>query len=315
MKPIQKISLIGLGAMGVFFAPRLADAYGENFRVIAGGERRKRLEEQGVTINGINYKFPIVSPEEQGNPADLILIGVKGYSLAQAIEDIRNQVGKDTLIISLLNGVDSEEKLMEAYGREHVLYGYMRMSIVMKDGRADFDPYWGKVHFGEAVNREYSGRVLAVKEVFDKADIPYEIDEDMLRGIWFKFMCNIGENMTCALLGLPFGAFYDSEHANWFRIHSMREVAAIAQRKGIDIGEKEIEMQNKTVLTIPYPNKPSTLQDLEAEKHTEIEMFAGAVVKMGRELEIPTPICEMFYHGICALEEKPRILAKCGNPR
>ena len=201
MKPIQKISLIGLGAMGVFFAPRLADAYGENFRVIAGGERRKRLEEQGVTINGINYKFPIVSPEEQGNPADLILIGVKGYSLAQAIEDIRNQVGKDTLIISLLNGVDSEEKLMEAYGREHVLYGYMRMSIVMKDGRADFDPYWGKVHFGEAVNREYSGRVLAVKEVFDKADIPYEIDEDMLRGIWFKFMCNIGENMTCALLG------------------------------------------------------------------------------------------------------------------
>lgn len=110
--------------------------------------------------------------------------------------------------------------------------------------------------------------------------------------------------MTCALLGIPFGGFRESEHANWMRINSMREVAAIAQKKGIAIGEEEIEMQNKTVMTIPYPNKPSTLQDLEACKNTEVDMFAGTVVKMGRELGVPTPICEMFYHGIRVLEEK-----------
>ena len=304
MKKIEKISLIGLGAMGVFFAPRLFETYGENFRVIADGERKRRLETKGVTVNGVNYIFPIVTPKEQGDPADLILIGVKGYGLDQAIEDIRNQVGENTLILSLLNGVDSEDKLIKAFGQEHVLYAFMRMSVVMKDGKADFDPYWGKIHFGEKLNQEYSERVLAVKEVFDRADIPYEIDEDMLKGIWFKFMCNIGENMTCALLGIPFGGFQSSEHANWIRVNSMREVAAIAQKKGIDIGEKEIEMQNKTIMTIPYPNKPSTLQDLEAKKHTEVEMFAGTVVKMGEELSVPTPINELFYHGIRILEEK-----------
>ena len=112
MKQIQKISLIGLGAMGVFFAPRLAAAYGEDFRVIASGERKTRLESRGVTVNKINYKFPILTPETSGDPADLILIGVKGYALEQAIEDIRNQVGENTLIISLLNGVDSEERLV-----------------------------------------------------------------------------------------------------------------------------------------------------------------------------------------------------------
>ena len=290
--------------MGVYFAPRLAAAYPEGFRVIADGERKRRLEEKGVIVNGVNYKFPIITPEEKGDPADLILIGVKGYGLDQAIEDIRNQVGEETLIISLLNGVDSEEKLVKSFGEKHVLYGYMRMSVVMKDGKADFDPYWGKIHFGEKLNKEYSERVLAVKEVFDKADIPYEIDEDMLKGIWFKFMCNIGENMTCALLGIPFGGFQVSDHANWVRIEAMKEVAAIAQKKGISIGKEEIEMQNKTILTIPYPNKPSTLQDLEAFKHTEIDMFAGTVIQMGRELGIPTPICEMFYHGIHVLEEK-----------
>ena len=304
MQKIKKISLIGLGAMGVFFAPRLAAAYPEGFRVIADGERKRRLEEKGVIVNGVNYKFPIITPEEKRDPADLILIGVKGYGLDQAIEDIRNQVGDETLIISLLNGVDSEEKLVKSFGEKHVLYGYMRMSVVMKDGKADFDPYWGKIHFGEKLNKEYSERVLAVKEVFDKADIPYEIDEDMLKGIWFKFMCNIGENMTCALLGIPFGGFHVSDHANWVRIEAMKEVAAIAQKKGINIGKEEIEMQNKTILTIPYPNKPSTLQDLEAFKHTEIDMFAGTVIQMGRELGIPTPICEMFYHGIHVLEEK-----------
>ena len=304
MQKIKKISLIGLGAMGVFFAPRLAAAYPEGFRVIADGERKRRLDKRGVTVNGVNYKFPIITPDEKGDPADLILIGVKGYGLDQAIEDIRNQVGEETLIISLLNGVDSEEKLINSFGEKHVLYGYMRMSVVMKDGKADFDPYWGKIHFGEKLNKEYSDRVLTVEEVFDKADIPYEIDEDMLKGIWFKFMCNIGENMTCALLGIPFGGFQVSDHANWVRIEAMKEVAAIAQKKGISIGKEEIEMQNKTILTIPYPNKPSTLQDLEAFKHTEIDMFAGTVIQMGRELGIPTPICEMFYHGIHVLEEK-----------
>ena len=145
---IKKISLIGLGAMGSFFAPRLEKAYGEGFRIIADGERKKRLETEGVTINGVNYRFPVITPQTEGDKADLILIGVKGYALEQAIQDIRNQVGEHTLILSLLNGVDSEEKLEAVYGEEHVLYAFMRMSIVMKDGKADFDPYWGKIHFG-----------------------------------------------------------------------------------------------------------------------------------------------------------------------
>lgn len=303
---IKKISLIGLGAMGVFFAPRLFETYGDDFRIIADGDRKKRLETKGVTVNGTKYMFPIVTPDKKDDPADLIIIGVKGYSIDQAVKDIRNQVGANTLIISLLNGVESEDKLIEAYGEEHVLYAFMRMSIVMKDGVADFDPYWGKVHFGEKRNEEanYTDRVKAVKQVFDKADIPYQIDEDMIKGIWFKYMCNIGENMTCALLGVPFGSFRSSEHANWFRINAMREVMHIAQKKGIDLSEAEIDQQNKTVVTIPAENKPSTLQDIESGKKTEVEMFAGNVVRMGRELGLPTPLNEVFYHAICAYEEK-----------
>ena len=112
MKQIHSVALIGLGAMGAYFAPRLYEEFGENFRVIAGGDRKKRLEEKGITINGTCRFFPVVDPKKCGEPADLVIIAVKGYGLDQAIEDIRNQVGENTVILSVLNGVDSEQRVI-----------------------------------------------------------------------------------------------------------------------------------------------------------------------------------------------------------
>ncbi len=296
---IRKVTLIGLGAMGSFFAPRLMEYLDTgSFRVLAQGERKNRLETRGVTLNGVNYRFPIIEPSLEGDPADLIIMAVKDMGLDQAIIDIRNQVGPDTQILCVMNGIESEEKVAAAYGWEHVLYSYMRISIVMDKGIADFNPDGGSVHFGEKDNTTLSPRVLAVKELFEMCGIPYEIDEDMLHGLWFKFMCNVGENMTCALLGIPFGVFRTDEHANWIRRSAMREVAAIAQKKGIDIGEREIEMQEKTIVRLPFENKPSTLQDLERGRKTEVDMFSGTVIRLGEELGVETPVNRVLYHGI-----------------
>ncbi len=306
MSQINKVSLIGLGAMGVFFAPRLSATLGSGFRIIADGARKERLEHKGVTVNEINYRFPIVTPAVSGDPADLIIISVKGYDLDQAINDIRNQVGPDTLILSVLNGVDSEEKVAGAYGSEHVLYSYMRMSIDMNDGKTEFDPEGGNIHFGDARNDpdDLSENVKSVAELFDRCGIPYKIDEDMIRGIWFKFMCNVGENMTCAMFKVPFGAFSKSDDANYFRLTAMREVIKIANAKGIDLGESDIARQEATIGRFPYNNRPSTLQDLDHGKRTEVDMFAGTVVSLGKELGIATPLCETFWHGIHLIEDK-----------
>lgn len=306
MRQINNVTLIGLGAMGVFFAPRISEHLGAGFKIMADGERKKRLEQRGVTVNGINYRFPIVTPDAASSPADLVIIAVKGYDLPKALEDIKNQVGPDTIILSVLNGVESEEQTAAVYGKEHVLYSYMRISVVMRDGKTEFDPHKGLIHFGEAKNDQdhLSERVLAVKELFDRCDIDYKIDPDMLRGLWFKFMCNVGENMTCAMFGVPFGAFQKSDDANYFRRAAMWEVIRIANKLGIDIGQNEIDRQEHTLGRLPYNNKPSTLQDLEAGKHTEVDMFAGTVVRLGRELGVETPVCEMFWHGIHLIEDR-----------
>lgn len=306
MKDIKKVTLIGLGAMGVFFAPRISEKLGADFRILADGARKERLERKGVTVNTINYRFPIITPDVAGDPADLVIIAVKGYDLEQAIKDIRNQVGKDTIILSVLNGVESEKQIAAVYGEEHVLYSYMRISIVMKDGKTEFDPHKGSIHFGDLKNdpEHYSENVLAVKNLFDLCGIDYKVDADMLKGIWFKFMCNVAENMTCAMFGVPFGAFQKSDDANYFRHKAMWEVIHVANKLGIDIGQNEIDRQEHTIGRLPYENKPSTLQDLEAAKHTEVDMFAGTVVRLGKELGVETPVCECFLHGIHLIEDR-----------
>ncbi len=302
---IRKVTLIGLGAMGSFFAPRLAEGLEKGaFRVLAEGDRKTRLETKGVTLNGINYKFLVIEPSLKDDPADLVIMAVKDMGLDQAITDIRNQVGPDTQILCVMNGIESEERVAAVYGWEHVLYSYMRISIVMDRGIANFNPDGGCVHFGEKDNTALSARVLAVKEVFDHCRIPYEIDEDMLHGLWFKFMCNVGENMTCALLGIPFGVFRTDEHANFIRRLAMREVAAIARKKGIDLGEREIDEQEKAVARLPFENKPSTLQDLERGRKTEVDMFSGTVIRLGEELGIDTPVNRVLYHGIKVRESE-----------
>lgn len=302
---MEKVTLIGLGAMGSFFAPRLEEGLGKgNFRVLAEGERKKRLETRGVTINGVNHKFRVIEPGEQGDPADLILMAVKDTGLDQAIRDIANQVGEETQILCVMNGIESEERVAAAYGWEHVLYSFMRVSIVMSDGVTNYDPAKGFVHFGEKDNQVYSERVEAVREVFERCGIPYKINTDMLHGMWFKFMSNVGENMTCALLGIPFGGYRTMESANVIRRAAMQEVADIAGKLGISLGKEEMDKQEKVVMSLPAENKPSTLQDLEHGRKTEVEMFAGTVIRLGEKLGVDTPINRVLYHGIKVLEEK-----------
>jgi 2-dehydropantoate 2-reductase len=236
---------------------------------------------------------------------DLIIIAVKGYSLEQAVRDIEPFVGSNTQIMCVMNGVNSEEQLIQHFGSEHVLYSYMRVSIVMKDGVTNFDPKVGNVHFGEKKNipGNYTERVKGIAGLFERADVHYVIDEDMLRGLWFKFSCNVGENMTCAMLNIPFGAFKHSEYANYFRETGMREVIDIANKLHIDLNESDVLRQRKTLAGLPYENKPSTLQDLEAGKLTEVDMFAGEVIRLGKRLGVPTPMAEIYYKSIRAKED------------
>ncbi|MFI3212295.1 MAG: ketopantoate reductase C-terminal domain-containing protein [Eubacteriales bacterium] len=149
----------------------------------------------------------------------------------------------------------------------------MRVSIVMADGIANYDPSKGSLYFGESTNEgTLSTRVLAIKDLLTQSHIPHHIPQDMIHAMWFKYMCNVGENLTSALLGIPFGALHTSEHAKFIRQNAMREVLAVANKLGINLTEEEIALQENTIVNLPFYNKPSTLQDLE-HNHKAITIF------------------------------------------
>lgn len=305
MNHINSVALIGLGAIGCALAPGLLGAVGaDNFRVIAGGERKKRLEQKGVSINGQIYRFPIVAPEEKGDPADLAIVIVKETGLPQALEDLANQIGDNTVIVSFMNGITSEEAIAKRFGKQKVIYGLTRKSVVMKDGVCSYDPQNGYFAFGEAHNETVSPRIRAMEELFQKAQIPHRVEKDMVRAIWVKFMCNVSENQSSAILGIPFGAWRDSDNANAVREMAMWEVIRIANKKGISLGEEDVARQRKVFQTVPYWNQTSMLQDIESGRPTEVEMFAGTVRRLGKELGVPTPVNDVFYYCIKTLEDK-----------
>lgn len=305
-KPIQTAAIIGLGAIGSFFASHLQGVLGDDLRIIAGGSRKERLEREGVTVNNVNYHFHLVSPEEtcEKHYPDLAIIITKFTALPQAIRDIRNQIGPETLIMSPLNGVEAEDTVAAAYGRERLLYSLAKVSVVMKDGFAVFDPNVARIEFGERKNDVISPRVQAVKDLLEASGIKSIVPKDMERAIWYKYMCNVSENQSAAVLGIPFGAWNVSSDANFIREALMGEVVAVARKKGIRLTEEDIKKQAERLALIPPENKPSTLQDLEAGRKTEVEMFGGTMMRMGKELGVPTPYNELFYHAIKVLEEK-----------
>lgn len=98
------------------------------------------------------------------------------------------------------------------------------------------------------------------------------------------------------------GCYRDSEHIEAIRAGLRRELEAVAAAKGIDM-EKAYNAEEK-MITLPDATRFSTLQDLDAGRHTEIDMFSGALAKMGKELGVPMPYNEYTYHIIKALEEK-----------
>lgn len=306
MQEIKTVALIGLGGIGGYLASNLQKVTGkENLRIIAGGARKERIEKNGLLINGEPMSFHVVAPEEETGYADLVIIITKSLGLREAVLQVKNQVGPDTMIMSPLNGIESEDIVAEVYGYERILYSLARVSVtVTNQNELHFNPGFAHMEFGEKTNETYSERVLAVKTLFESAGIKSVIQKDMIFAIWHKFMCNVAENQTAAILGIPFGAWHCDEHANHLREMAMREVIAIANKKGIPLGEQDMVEQGERLKKINKDGRPSTLQDIEAGRKTEVDMFAGTVMRLGKEVGVETPVNEFMYHAIKVLEDK-----------
>lgn len=303
MSSIKSISIVGAGAMGAFYVSKFSDMDTSSVSVIAGGKRYDRLKTEGIIVNGKHYMVPVVHTEDKTTPADLIIVAVKNHHLHEAIRDMKSRVGSSTIIISVMNGIDSEEQIGAVYGMDKLLYAVAVGIDALRDGNSMIYTNQGKLFFGEADNRILSDRVKNVQKLFDRAGIIYETPEDMIRILWWKFMINVGINQTSAVLRAPYGIFQTSREAKELMNSAMREVTAVAAAAKINITDEDITNWYGFLSQLSPVGKTSMLQDVEAKRKTEVEMFAGKMIELGHSFGIPTPVNEMLYRIIKVIEQ------------
>ncbi len=297
---IKRILFIGAGAIAGYLISGLLIKQGLEIYAAAEGERKERLKKDGIIVNGERMDIGIVSPDEMKDP-DLIMVCVKYNALREVLPYIEKMAGAGTLIMLPLNGVDSEEIAAEALGKDRIVPSFMKVSSrrIGNDIRFDREKAGG-LYFGEedGIRTE---RIMLLEELFSGTGVRYHSVPDITVEMWKKFASNIARNLPQAVLDLGVGAYYKSEHLKYISKRLKEEVRLVAKARGIDIYEDD---SWDTVNTIPDDTRFSTLQDIDAGRHTEIEMFSGVLIRYAKEAGIEVPFNEYTYHAIKCLEEK-----------
>lgn len=305
MDRIERVAIIGLGAIGASYMARIQEKIPVgNIRAVASGDRGRRYRSNGVYVNGRQYFFQVCDPSDDFGPADLVLFAVKHNNLKEAIADAKNQIGGGTIIMSLLNGITSEREIAAAYGAKHTLLSTVIKIAATRTGDQTVNTQQGIIQFGAADSGgEQQEDVRLVREFFDLCGVTYEIYDDMKRILWKKFMLNVGINQTTAVLRLPYGPMREIESARAIAMAAMREVIPLAAFEGVALTDDDVSDAMSRIDTLSYDGKTSMLQDVEASRPTETAILGESVAELGRLHGVPVPVNEMLSGMIRAIEE------------
>lgn len=300
MTQIHTVGLIGLGAVGALYAERMLSA-GADLRVIGDEARRERYAREGVYVNGTRVDFPYVTPQEAA-PVDLLLIVTKEGGLRGAMETAASFIGPDTLIISLLNGVTSEGIVAERFGAENVLYSVAQGMDAVKEGSRLTYVHPGRIVLGEREAGAISGRVQAVADYLNGHGVVCTPVPDMVRRQWGKLMLNVGLNQACMVFECDYSGVQQPGKAREVMLGAMREAQKMAALEGYAITEAEFDEWVALLDSFSPTGKPSMRQDGEARRKSEVELFAGTMVRLGKKHGVQVPINAWLYDRVKEIE-------------
>ncbi len=302
MLDIQKVAILGAGAMGAYFATQFYNTPGFSTVLVADGQRLERLKKDGLVVNGKPYDIPAISPGEADVPVDLIIVALKHHHLKEAVQALGKLVGDSTIFLSVMNGLESEEYIGSIYGMDKILYAIsLGIDAVRLENQVTYTRP-GIHYFGEAHNSSISPKVRRVQGAFDKAGISYETPEDMLRMLWWKFMFNVGINQASAVMRAPYGVFQSNPDAQGLLEALMQEVVTLAEAHHINLTYQDLLDWYPVLNRLSPQGKTSMLQDVEAKRKTEVEVFSGKVIELGKAYGVPTPVNQTIFQIIRVLE-------------
>ena len=287
----KKVIICGLGALGLTYANKLKDFC--ELKILANEERIEKYIKNPPIFNGNKTGFEYILPKDSFD-ADFIIISTKANGLDSAIKYIKNFVGESTLIISLINGISSEEKISSIYGKEKVIYSYFIGHSAMKTEKGYIQDGVGKIVLEPCKELE---------KFFNYSKIDYELSENIIYSQWVKLGVNIVLNQLSALYELTVGELKQRNNFIETAKFLIAEIKQVAQACGItNLMNYEDEVLSAINL-IADDGKTSMYQDIIAKRKTEIEIFSGEIIRLGKLHNVKTPQNEIIYNKIKLKEE------------
>ena len=295
---LKSIDIVGLGALGVMYADFFTKTLGkENVRVLADRERIERYKNEKITFNGEVCDFQYCDVAKESRSSELMLFAVKYGALETAMEESAHLIGENTILLSVLNGIRSEEDLGRKFGREKVVHCIVQKMAAMKEGNAAFCSNKGELAIG-VLDGGREENLAAVKELFDRTGFAYSCPEDMRHALWGKLLCNVGVNQTVSLFEGTYRTVQMEGEAREMMKAAMRETILVANAEGIDLSEKDLAQWVAVIDGLNPDGEPSMRQDSKAGRKTEVVLFAGTICELGKKHGIATPVNDEFLEKI-----------------
>lgn len=300
---IQKVTIVGMGAIGILLGDLLTTGLGtENVLFLADEERVKRYAGADISCNGRPCDFRIASQPE--GEAELLIFAVKYPDLTQAMALAAPCVGEHTIILSLLNGVTTEEILGSEFGRDKVLDSVTQGMDAVRDGTTLTYHNQGTFFVGlpEEDYFDRGEKLAAVMELADRLSLPFVQEPDILHRMWCKFMLNVGINQVCMAFETDYGGAQKPGEIRETMIAAMHEVRKVGACQGVLVTQKDVAHYLELLAGLEPTAIPSMRQDALAHRKSEVELFAGTVLQMANRYGMNAPVNQMLYDRICAME-------------
>jgi 2-dehydropantoate 2-reductase len=308
----MRIAVIGAGGTGGYFGAQLQRS-GQDVAFVARGAHLAAMRAQGLRVESavaepLVVRVGATDRSEEIGPVDLVLFTVKSFDTATAAKQLPPLIGTDTAVVTLQNGVDNVDVLIQAVGNGHVLGGLCRIfSTIASPGVIRQTGGPRSVTFGE-LDGEVTGRAEAVLEAFRTAKIPTELSRQILVDMWEKYVFITAQGGMTALTRLPIGRILATPETKEMYLDAASEVAAVGRAHGIPIPAGERERVLKFAQGLEPGLFSSLHHDLIHGNHMEVEALPGNAVRLGRHYGIPTPVCKAIYaallpHDLAAQEK------------
>lgn len=305
----MRIAIFGTGGAGGYFGAHLARA-GEDVVFIARGEHLQAIREHGLRLETANDTFVVHAPAtddpKEAGLVDAVLLGVKTWQVQDAARTMQPLIGDNTFVVPLQNGVEAAEQLAAELGPKHVLGGLCgTISWLAGPGQIRSLGQTHFIKFAELDNTP-SDRVESLRRAFAAAAMNVEVPANIQTAVWAKFVFGAAFGGVGAVKRQPAGAMRTDSESRRMLEDSMREILAVAHARNVSLPEDTIEKSLALIDGLDSGATTSLQRDLAAGKPSELEGWTGAVVRLGREVNVATPVNELIYQSLLPGEVRAR---------